>query len=111
MNLKLKNLNLLCTNCHKKGHTVDRCWAKGGGQEGKGPKNCNSSGKMDDNKNAKDKSTDVLEIKSVEANLAKMDPSITKTYAWVAKSKKPSEIKKTTDWVLDSGATTHICPT
>ncbi len=28
---------LKCTNCKKKGHTVDRCWAKGGGAEGQGP--------------------------------------------------------------------------
>ena len=27
-----------CYNCHKKGHIVKDCWAKGGGSEGKGPK-------------------------------------------------------------------------
>ena len=27
-----------CYNCHKKGHIVKDCWAKGGGSEGKGPR-------------------------------------------------------------------------
>ena len=27
-----------CWNCHKKGHTRAKCWASGGGAEGKGPK-------------------------------------------------------------------------
>jgi transposase InsO family protein len=27
-----------CTNCNKSGHTVENCWSKGGGSEGKGPK-------------------------------------------------------------------------
>jgi hypothetical protein len=30
--------NIECYNCHKKGHMKSECWAKGGGQEGKGPK-------------------------------------------------------------------------
>ena len=27
-----------CYNCHKKGHTRDNCWSKGGGKEGQGPR-------------------------------------------------------------------------
>ncbi|KAE9385397.1 hypothetical protein BT96DRAFT_1091322 [Gymnopus androsaceus JB14] len=34
-----RNSDLVCSNCGKRGHTVHRCWAKGGGAEGKGPKN------------------------------------------------------------------------
>ncbi|KAE9403466.1 hypothetical protein BT96DRAFT_936473 [Gymnopus androsaceus JB14] len=34
-----RNSNLVCSNCGKCGHTVHRCWAKGGGAEGEGPKN------------------------------------------------------------------------
>ena len=26
-----------CFNCKRKGHKKSQCWAKGGGQEGKGP--------------------------------------------------------------------------
>ena len=28
----------ICANCHKSGHTIENCWAKGGGKEGQGPK-------------------------------------------------------------------------
>ena len=28
----------ICTNCKKKGHTIENCWSKGGGKEGQGPK-------------------------------------------------------------------------
>jgi gag-polypeptide of LTR copia-type len=35
-----------CDNCAKRGHTRDRCWAKGGGQEGKGPKSNPFGGKQ-----------------------------------------------------------------
>jgi len=30
--------NLLCTNCSKKGHTKENCWAEGGDKAGQGPK-------------------------------------------------------------------------
>jgi hypothetical protein len=30
--------NVKCENCHKKGHTKDQCWAKGGGNKGRGLK-------------------------------------------------------------------------
>ena len=30
--------NMGCYNCHKKGHMLKDCWAKGGGKEGQGPK-------------------------------------------------------------------------
>jgi gag-polypeptide of LTR copia-type len=30
--------NIKCSNCHKKGHMKTKCWAKGSGKEGQGPK-------------------------------------------------------------------------
>ena len=30
--------NVVCYNCHKKGHMSKDCWAKGRGHEGQGPK-------------------------------------------------------------------------
>jgi hypothetical protein len=35
---KGKKRDVECDNCHKKGHTKAECWAKGGGNEGGGPK-------------------------------------------------------------------------
>ena len=34
-----RNGDLVCSNCGKRGHTIHRCWAKGRGAEGEGPKN------------------------------------------------------------------------
>lgn len=34
-----KRSNITCFNCNKCGHTKAQCWEKGGGAEGKGPKN------------------------------------------------------------------------
>ena len=28
----------ICTNCKKKGHSIEKCWAKGSGKEAQGPK-------------------------------------------------------------------------
>ena len=36
--LNLKKKNVICHNCHKKGHYKSECWAPGGGKEGQGPK-------------------------------------------------------------------------
>ena len=35
-----------CSNCKRPGHTMDHCWAKGGGAEGKGPKMRPSKGNL-----------------------------------------------------------------
>ena len=35
---KKSKKNIKCWNCHKKGHTKAKCWAPGGGAEGKGLK-------------------------------------------------------------------------
>src|SRR5258708_1981076 len=29
---------VVCTNCKKEGHSIERCWSVGGGAEGQGPK-------------------------------------------------------------------------
>ena len=53
----------ICTNCKKPGHSIETCLAKGGGKEGKGPKQKKRS-KFKKNKGkgnvnaAKDNSTD-----------------------------------------------------
>jgi hypothetical protein len=34
---KVKQTNIKCSNCNKPNHTIDKCWRKGGGLEGKAP--------------------------------------------------------------------------
>jgi LTR polyprotein gag-polypeptide-like protein/Pol polyprotein len=53
---KNKCKNVECFNCHRKGHYKSKCWAKGGGKEGEGPK---KSGKCEDSEDkSKDKAKD-----------------------------------------------------
>ena len=44
MNAATEKFKGKCNNCHKKGHKAANCWAKGGGAEGKGPKQNNEKG-------------------------------------------------------------------
>ena len=37
---------IACTNCNKRSHDIDHCWAKGGGMEGQGPKPRATSSKI-----------------------------------------------------------------
>jgi transposase InsO family protein len=45
-----KKKNVVCHNCHKKGHYKSECWAKGGGKEGQGPKQKGKGKSKDDSK-------------------------------------------------------------
>ena len=76
-----------CFNCHKKGHMVKDCWAKGGGKEGQGPRS-RQKGK---NANWTNQATDARNTL----------PNI----AYMARTRTISP----DDWVLDSATTSHIC--
>src|SRR5258708_25156225 len=66
---KGKKRDVECENCHKKGHTKAQCWAKGGSNEGGGPK---CKGKDDDKKDGD---------KSAAATTKEQQPDIE---AWAA---------------------------
>jgi len=76
-----------CFNCHKKGHLKRDCWAKGGGCEGKGPR---GRGKTNHANQTRDTINDNLPDVSY---MAQKLPTAFSEY----------------DWILDSGATSHIC--
>ena len=117
---KLRYPNLQCTNpnCLKKGHTIERCWAKGGGLEGKGPKNLNGGkgggkgGKRNEKSVGKQPSAGDAKIAAFDsgATIEEIiaDNPAEETVAWMAVTR--GEVPKNchTDWILDSGATTHI---
>ena len=86
-----------CTNlkCKKIGHTIENCWAEGGGSEGQCPAKTsgtqNGSGlQANDSPKKKDGKTDVL---------------LTQEFVTVARS----DHTLSTKWIVDSGASSHIC--
>ena len=81
-----------CYNCYKKGHIASKCWAKGGGKEGQGPKGQKGSGKGNCANQAQD---------NVKMNLIDVIYMATT----INSSRKISKY----DWILDPGTTSHIC--
>src|SRR5260221_873850 len=85
-----------CTNpkCKKIGHTIEKCWAEGGGSEGQRPEKTSGSqsrsGQTGKAPKKKDGKTDLL---------------LAQEYAAVAKS----DCVHSTEWIIDSGASSHIC--
>ena len=91
-------------NCQKKvGHTLETCWAKGGGQEGGGPKKKKAKGKG----KGKDESG--------SAKVADDDSGARMSSAWVAYTEDEAKVagfgsKDSTklSWLVDSGASAHM---
>ncbi len=68
---KKGNCNVQCENCHKKGHTKAKCWAKGGGQEGqfeadwwKGKRAKQENSKQENPKKASNNNANSADIKA-----------------------------------------------
>jgi transposase InsO family protein len=79
-----------CFNCNKKGHMKADCWSKGGGKEGQGPKRGKGGGSRGKSNQAQENVNETLKDVSY---MARTEDTISKS-----------------DWVLDSGTTSHICP-
>ena len=84
-----------CSNpkCGKSGHTIDKCWAKGGGKEGQGPKQREKGSKHKGKEKAK--TADSM-----------TNQNITMFMAHVANVAE--EGNATTSWVVDSGVSSHM---
>src|SRR5260221_1671401 len=85
-----------CTNlkCKKISHTIEKCWAEGGGSEGQHPEKTlgtqSRSGQTRKDPKKKDGKTNLL---------------LAQEYAAVAKS----DCVHSMEWIINSGASSHIC--
>ena len=68
---KGKKRDIECFNCHKKGHTKAECWAKGGGNEGGGPKG--KKGKKGDKEKEDEKGGKKAEASTAEHSEPEID--------------------------------------
>lgn len=90
-----KHTELTCYNCNKQGHTKAKCWSKGGGKEGQGPKT----------KKAKDgKRAGNHQVNQAEAvkNTLPNEAFTAKETVMIAKGDKWRR------WYADSAASSHI---
>src|SRR5258707_4590641 len=94
-----------CSNCKRPGHTVDHCWAKGGGAEGKGPKWKQSKG----NSKGKGKKTGLAKVAN-DNQSPSPPPAVYITHAEALMSKDTSDPRETY-FYLDLAASNHICHT
>jgi hypothetical protein len=95
-----------CTNCNRPGHWIAGCWSKGGGAKGKGP--CQKrkfKKRKNDNNDRKNKGKN----KANQAVRDDDDESDIKSHASYMASNSTKPLNSRLRWVLDGGATTHIC--
>jgi hypothetical protein len=110
---KGKKRDIECFNCHKKGHVKAECWAKGGGNEGGGPKKrdkTDGAGKKDEagQKSAAATAEEAVDEAWATVEVAdewEQDELSPQVAALVAKQKSGA-IRE----VYDSGASRHISP-
>ncbi|KAE9384520.1 hypothetical protein BT96DRAFT_1097808 [Gymnopus androsaceus JB14] len=79
-----RNSDLVCSNCGKRGHTVHRCWAKGGGAEGEGPKNWRV--RRPNNNHAANNSNVSNNVNAAAASVAAADPEPSQLFVLSADS-------------------------
>lgn len=91
---------LVCENCGKRWHSKDRCWAKGGGREGQGPK---SKEKEAGNEKEKEVAATATEYHLAFAAITAEDESLSYDAA-----KTLSRNSSHDSWFIDSGPTSHM---
>jgi hypothetical protein len=93
-----------CTNCKRNSHLEKDCWSKGGGLEGKGPRQKKRQNKKEDQKGKKGKKrTNQAVGDSLDSNSG-AEQSKTDS-AYLAMKTESTRLM----WILDGGSTTYIC--
>ncbi len=106
---KNKCKNIKCHNCHKKGHYKSQCWAKGGRDEGGGPRRPRrdedkSRGAKESASTAKDKDESWAAIVDADDDGESYNTLSASTESVALTSPKP-EVE-----LYDSGASRHMSP-
>ena len=110
---KTERARKTCTNpnCGRTGHTIEQCWAEGGGQEGMGPRrNTGGSGN-----GAGGRTGTGAKVENVKVAEVKEDPTSDDVVTFVAcdddglmLADQTGPSKSNTSWILDSGASAHM---
>ena len=98
---RVKPGNVVCENCKCLGHSKAKCWSPGGGAEGKGPNHKKKKKKQSEKQKENEK-----KLKH-RANQAISDESDSEEEAFMVTT--PVHHRSCFRWILDGGATTHIC--
>src|SRR5271154_4019935 len=69
---KKRNPDIECSNCHKKGHSHAQCYAKGGGNEGQGPRQ--KRAREEEEKKKKEEASKVESKSDAKVNVAVTEP-------------------------------------
>ena len=95
---------VVCTNCKKEGHSIEKCWSVGGGAKGQGLK------KKQSKSNVKSKHG------QGQANVSKDNSSSTISHSILILHSEKDVLQDTPShsnsmyFIIDSGASTHMCP-
>ena len=95
-----------CTNCKRRGHVQEDCWAKGGGQEGGGPKRGQGRGK--ERAAAADDSADIEAWAAITEIEWEGEGEESQQAAAAASGARTS--KEVESELYDSGASRHMSP-
>ena len=94
-----------CHNCKKKGHLAKDCWAKGGRKEGQGPKKKKGKGNQ---ANVAQESTDASSFTLSDIAYVVLTGDSPPPYIDAVFMTVSANFSKY-DWLLDCGASTHVC--
>ena len=109
------NKPVKCTNCNKTSHTVEKCWEKGGGSEGKGPEWWKEAKERRRKEKTKERAhaaiSDVSDSNSgSESCTILQDLTPTHSDCSIDWSNTIATAEESPPYFLDSGATSHCSP-
>ncbi|KAJ7266440.1 hypothetical protein B0H12DRAFT_967023, partial [Mycena haematopus] len=93
----------ICSNCGRKYHCKHKCFAKGGDREGQGPNRTSGKSKF----KRKDRANQAESNQSANTDLS--DGAYSCQITEEVDTCLAVNSFKSTDWIADSGTSSHIC--